>query len=119
MKVIITVWYSVKPGMREQCIELARKNVEETRKEEGNLSYAHYPSIENEQDMFVMEVWESMEAVKKHISAPHYLAFSQARKPMLVEGSYRYVIYSGKEVEAGDGISTWSDNVTVQRADNA
>lgn len=110
MKVIITVWYSVKPGTREQCIELAKKNVEETRKEEGNLSYAHYPSVENEQDMFVMEVWESMEAVKKHMNAPHYLAFSQARKPMLVEGSFRYVIYSGEEIESGGSIANLTDN---------
>lgn len=115
MKVIITVWYSVKPGLRDEFLALAKKNVEETRKEEGNIVYAHYPSMENDQDMFVIEVWENRESVEKHIRAPHYLEFSRARKPMLVEGSYQYVLYLGEENESGDGIATWSDHVTVKK----
>ena len=115
MNVIITVWYRVKPGLREQCMELAKKNVEQTRKEEGNIVYAHYPSMENDQDMFVIEVWENREAVERHIRAPHYLEFSKARKPLLEEGSYKYVLYIGQANEEGNGIVTWSDHVTIHK----
>ena len=108
MKTVITVWYSCKPGMRERCMELARKNVAETRKEPGNLVYAHYPSMENDRDMFVIEVWESREAVERHIYAPHYLEFSLARKPLLEEGSYHYVTYQVREEEEGGSIPSWS-----------
>ncbi len=108
-KIVITVWYTCKPGMRDKVMELAKKNVEETRKEPGNLVYAHYPSMENDQDMFVIEVWDSYEAVEKHIYMPHYLEFSLARKPLLVEGTYRYVTYQAEEFTTGDGIPSWSD----------
>lgn len=114
MKVIINVWYSVKSGLRDQCIELAKKVMEETRKEMGNLYYAHYPSMENEQDMFVMEVWENREALNRHLKAPHYLEFSEARKPMLVKGSYKYVIYAGDETESGGGTVALSDKQEKQ-----
>lgn len=107
-KVVITVWYTCKPGMRSRVMELAKKNVEGTRKEPGNLVYAHYPSMENDQDMFVIEVWENLEAVQKHIYQPHYLEFSQARKPLLVEGTYRYVTYFAEEHESGNAIASWS-----------
>ena len=105
--IVIHVWYTVKAGMRQQLMELAKLNVAGTRKEKGNIAYAHYPSMENEQDMFVCEGWENREAVEAHISAPHYLEFSNQRKPMLVEGSYRYIIYDAVEQERGDSIATW------------
>ena len=34
---------------------------------------------------------------------------------MLVEGSYRYVVYEGDAIERGDGIATWSDTVNVEK----
>lgn len=105
--IIISVWYTVKPGLRDKVMELAGPNVEGTRKEPGNIEYTHYPSMENDQDMFVYEVWESKEAVEAHTHAKHYLDFALARKPMLVEGSYRYIIYDAKEKVRGDGIASW------------
>ena len=105
--IVISVWYTVKPGLREELIKIAHENVAETRKEKGNVEYVHYPSMENDQDMFVYEAWESYEDVTAHIHAPHYLAFSEKRKPMLVEGSYRYVVYEAQERERGDRIATW------------
>ena len=115
MSIVITVWYKCKPGLRPACEEIAKKNVIETRKEEGNIYYNHYPSMENDDEMFVIEVWENIEAVQRHISMPHYLDFSAKRKPMLVEGSYRYVVYEGDAIERGDGIATWSDQVNVEK----
>lgn len=106
--IICEVYYEVKPGMREALIEIARVNVEKTREEHGNLVYSHYPSMENETGMFVFEVWETAEDLEAHIHAKHYLEFSHQRKPMLVEGSYRYRNYSARQVAEGDSISTWS-----------
>ncbi len=105
--IIIAVWYTVKPGMREEVMKIAKPSIEATRKEKGNVQYAHYPSMENDQDMFVFEVWESKADVEAHIRAPHYLKFANARKPMLVEGSYRYTMYEGEPIEHGKRIATW------------
>ena len=105
--IIIAVCYTVKPGMREEVMKIAGPSIEASRKEKGNIQYAHYPSMENEQDMFVFEVWESKADVEAHIQAPHYLKFANARKPMLVEGSYRYTMYEGEPIEYGKRIATW------------
>ncbi len=105
--IVISVWYTVKPGMREEVMKIAKPSIEATRKEKGNIQYAHYPSMENDQDMFVFEVWESMAAVEAHIRAPHYLKFANARKAMLVEGFYRYTMYEGEPIEHGKSIATW------------
>lgn len=105
--IVISVWYTVKPGMRDELMKIAKENVRQTRLEKGNVEYAHFPSMENDQDMFVFEAWESYEDVAAHISAPHYLDFSAKRKPMMVEGSYRYVVYDAQEKERGDAIATW------------
>ncbi len=105
--IIVSVWYTVKPGMREDVMEIAKPSIEATRKEKGNIQYAHYPSIENDQDMFVFEVWESKADIEAHIRTPHYLKFGKARKPMLVEGSYRYTLYEGEPTEHGTSVATW------------
>jgi quinol monooxygenase YgiN len=94
MSVIIgAVKYSVKPGLRDEVMKLAKVAAEYSRKEKGSIAYAHYPSMENDQDMFVFETWESMDDVEAHLHAPHYLEFSEKRKPMLVEGSYELKMY--------------------------
>lgn len=105
--IVIAVKYSVKPGLRNKLMEIARKNVEETRKEHGNIDYAHYPSMENDRDMFVFEVWESYKDVEAHIYAPHYLDFSEKRRPMLVENSYEYTVYESQPIEQGKKIKSW------------
>lgn len=105
--IICEVYYSVKPGLRDELVKIAAVNVRETRKEKGNIAYAHYPSMENDTDMFVYEVWESREHLDAHIHADHYLEFSRKRKPMLQEGSYLYRNYEATLVKEGDHIPTW------------
>ena len=94
--IICAVKYTVKPGMRDEVMKIATINMRETRKEKGNIVYSTYPSMENDQDMFVFETWETYEDLKAHSHAPHYLEFSEKRKPMLVEGSYDIKIYTAE-----------------------
>lgn len=105
--VTIGVHYRLKPGMREKLLEFVGDNVENTRKEKGNIFYAHYPSLENDQDMFVFEIWETVDHVNAHNSAPHYLEFANKRKPMLE--FYLSTRYSSSIISQRDSISTWSD----------
>ncbi|MDJ0105184.1 MULTISPECIES: putative quinol monooxygenase [Rhodococcus] len=105
--IICEVYYSVKPGLRNELLEIVEANVRETRKEEGNISYTHYPSVEDDTGMFVFEVWRRAQDVEAHIRAEHYLAFSQKRKPMLQEGTYKFRTYEAAIVGEGDGIPTW------------
>jgi quinol monooxygenase YgiN len=104
--IICEVYYSVAEGRRPELMKLAEANVRASRKEEGNIAYTHYPSMENETDMFVFEIWESPEALERHIHADHYLEFSRLRKPMLT--SYKFLNYEAEKIAEGDSIPTWS-----------
>ena len=94
--IVVAVKYTVKPGTRDEVLKLAAINIRETRKEKGCIEYTAYPSTENDQDMFVFEVWETPEALKAHTQAPHYLEFSEKRKPILVEGSFKVTKYTAE-----------------------
>ena len=83
MTIIVAVKYRLKPGKRDELLSFVMDNVKKTRKEAGNLAYEHYPSLENEHDMFVFEMWESQENLDDHIEMPHYVEFSDRRRPLL------------------------------------
>lgn len=83
MTIIVSVKYTLKPGKRDELLSFVMDNVQNTRVERGNLAYSHYPSLENDQDMFVFEMWESIEYLNDHINMPHYIEFSERRKPLL------------------------------------
>ncbi|NMD55938.1 putative quinol monooxygenase [Tsukamurella conjunctivitidis] len=107
MPIICAVRYSVRPGSRPAVMTIAEKNVHLTRLEPGNIAYSHFPSMENDTDMFVYEVWESQAAVEAHLHAPHYLEFSELRKPMLTAHSYHFTVYEATEIQSGTSIPTW------------
>lgn len=46
--------------------------IEETRKEEGNISYALYEDINNKQILTFIEEWENEEALNKHMNSVHF-----------------------------------------------
>ncbi|WP_297210381.1 putative quinol monooxygenase [uncultured Flavonifractor sp.] len=105
--VTIAVQYRLKPGEREKLLQFVMDNVINTRKEKGNLYYVHYPSIENDQDMFVFECWETEEDVNRHNSAPHFLEFAMKRKPMLE--SYLSTRYESSIIRQHHGMPSWAD----------
>ena len=93
---IVEATYRCKPGMRDQLLAILKPNVEGTRKEKGNISYAHYPSPENDADMFVFEKWENPEVFAGHSSTPHHQAFCAARRPLLEPNSYHITFWNSE-----------------------
>ncbi|ANV99631.1 MULTISPECIES: putative quinol monooxygenase [Bradyrhizobium] len=91
MTIVVSVKYVLKPGKRDELLSFVMDNVKNTRKENGNLAYSHYPSLENEQEMFVFEMWETLKDLENHINMPHYVAFDDRRKPLLE--SYEAQVY--------------------------
>ena len=91
MTIVVSVKYVLKPGKRDELLSFVMDNVENTRKEKGNLAYSHFPSLDNEHEMFVFEVWETLKDLENHIGMPHYVAFDNRRKPLL--HSYEAQVY--------------------------
>ena len=71
MKLYIVALFRVKENYLMDAIELFKKLVNETRKEEGCLQYDLIEDINNKGTFFIMELWESQEHHFKHSSTEH------------------------------------------------
>jgi len=67
-------------------IENAKKLVEETRKEEGCISYQLLQDINNEQVFIFNEEWASAEALDKHMKSEHFALMQEIQKQIQEEG---------------------------------
>ena len=81
--IIVKVSYRLLPGKRDELLSFVADNVENSRKETGNVYYEHFKSIEDEDVMHVVEIWEDMKYLDAHLDQPHYVKFAERRYPIL------------------------------------
>ncbi|MBB3111237.1 quinol monooxygenase YgiN [Paenibacillus phyllosphaerae] len=81
--IIIHAELKINPEQRSAFLEQARAAVAETRKEEGNISYSYYESVEEPNTFMFVEQWKDKPAVDFHSGSAHFLAFIGAIRPML------------------------------------
>ena len=84
----------VKAGKRKELLDLFKTNLPKVREEKGCIRYL--PAVDiatglppqslDENMVTIIETWESVEALKNHLAAPHMAAFFEKEKP-LVDGS--------------------------------
>ncbi|HSP47128.1 MAG TPA: putative quinol monooxygenase [Clostridiaceae bacterium] len=67
----IVAKYRLKPGVREEYLELAKELVEETRKEAGCLTYDLYEDITEPLILAMLEEWKDEEAIDAHMESEH------------------------------------------------
>lgn len=63
---------TIKEDMVEELKTLVPGLVEETRKEEGCLSYQLFQDLKNKKVLTFIEDWESMEALQQHMNSKHF-----------------------------------------------
>lgn len=68
IRVVVDV--RVKKGMKENFLFAAKNLIKESRKEKGCLEYNLVDSTE-EDKLYFIEKWETMEDLKNHSQAPH------------------------------------------------
>ena len=81
----------VKPGSRSEFIEIFKSNVPDVKAEEGCIDYAPTvdintdipPQIMDENIVTILEKWESIEALKTHLTAPHMLSYREKVKDIV------------------------------------
>jgi quinol monooxygenase YgiN len=83
----------VKPGMLSDFLEIFKSNVPSVREERGCIEY--FPTVDiyadlppqslDENVVTIIEKWESLEALRDHLNAPHMLAYKEKVKD-IVEG---------------------------------
>ena len=75
-----------KEGRAEEVQDLLLTNVTRIREgESGNLAFAVHRSMDNPNEFWLYETWESEEAVEAHESGPEFQGYKERLRPM-VEG---------------------------------
>jgi len=67
----------VKKEYQQELEGLFRKTVDQTRKEEGNISYELCQGVENKLEYTILENWKSQDAIDYHNQTSHFLAFKE------------------------------------------
>lgn len=73
--IVVNVRYFTKPGMRDAFYEAVMKSgvPEKSRAEEGNLKYDYYFSVDDPDEVFLLENWKDSEAFEFHKTQDHFL----------------------------------------------
>lgn len=75
--IIVTVKIPTKHEHTHQFIEHMTELAQTVRKEKGCIVYNLYTDPATPQTLFMYEEWESMDALRAHISQPHMIAHKQ------------------------------------------
>jgi quinol monooxygenase YgiN len=81
----------VKAGKRSEFLQLFKANVLKVRAEKGCIEY--FPAVDvdsglppqvlDEHRVTIIEKWESLDALRAHLTAPHMLAYKEKVKDLV------------------------------------
>jgi len=81
----------LKPGKIDEYLGILKPNLPMVAQEKGCIEY--FPTVDvptglppqvlDENVITILEKWESMEALRAHLNAPHYLAYKDAVKDLV------------------------------------
>lgn len=86
MNIVLCVSYKAKPGMREaflqeiESLEIQQK----VEREEGCIRYEYYRSVQDEDELLLVEKWESEEYQAEHVKQPHMAALRELKEQYVV-----------------------------------
>lgn len=76
--IIVIGWVRLAAGEMDRLHDAAVTMLEETRKEDGCISYTYGRAVDEPDVMQITEIWESQEALTEHSNSAHMAAFNQA-----------------------------------------
>ena len=87
----------VKAGRRSEFLEIFKSNVPNVREEKGCIEY--FPTVDIDADLppqsldenvvTIIEKWESLDALRDHLRAPHMLAYKEKVKDIVEDISLK------------------------------
>jgi quinol monooxygenase YgiN len=73
MTVAVVCKYTIKDGQESSFLAVMNELIRLTKQEEGCIAYDLYkPQSESETGLVLVEVWQSEEALKKHMKSEHF-----------------------------------------------
>jgi len=88
----VTATVNLKEGKRDAYLAELRKIIPDVRKEKGNIEYAPYIDLASgfpvqpplrPDTVVIVEKWESLDALKNHMVAPHMGPYRKATKEIV------------------------------------
>ena len=73
--VAVYVKENLKDGVRDEYVEYMREAMRLTKLEEGNVAYDLYVPADEPNGCVMIEVWETKEALDRHMNTEHFLKF--------------------------------------------
>jgi len=73
--IIVTAMMNVKPGIKYAFILEANQLVEATRQEKGCISYDLLTSTDDEDLLIMLEKWEDIDSLNRHMETDHFKKF--------------------------------------------
>ena len=91
MKRMVEVHYYLKDGKRNDFYDaIIRQGIADAaRAEDGNEKYDYYFSPENGNELVLLEIWKSAEAVQLHMETPYYQALTELKKEYVTDTVFR------------------------------
>ena len=93
--IILNVTYKCKPGMREKFVEAIKAEGIDaaSRAEAGNFKYDYYQSVDNCDELLLVEKWQDTEVLAVHGKQEHFAWLGQI-KAEFVEDTVieRYIV---------------------------
>ena len=88
---------NVRPEKRKELRQTIRSIVDEVRKENGCVDSTFYQNSENENDFFLVEEWETRQALNDHLRSARFTVLMGARS--LLSRPQEIMIHSVSESE--------------------
>ena len=99
--IVVQVEVMVEPGSADKVRAAVKAMEGATRQESGCLKYAFSVDIADPGMIRVTERWESMEAIKAHLTSPHMAEFNRAIGALKPKGLDIKAYEVAREVQLG------------------
>ena len=93
----VLAFIQVKAGKKADFIRIFKANIPQVLAEHGCIEYVPTIDVEtglppqdlDSNNVTIIEKWESLEALKKHLTAPHMLAYRKQVKDIVEKSSFK------------------------------
>ena len=84
---VLNVTYKCKSGMRGDFLEgIYAAGIDDAcRAETGNLKYDYYVSLEDQDELFLVEKWRDADALAAHAAQPHIARLKALKEEYVLE----------------------------------
>ena len=85
--IVINVTYKCKPEMREEFLEaiMAEGIGAACQAEAGNIKYDYYRSVDDSDELFLVEKWQDAEALAAHAKQPHFARLGEIKAEFVTD----------------------------------